>query len=236
MATFTPSSIIGQISGPIGGIEFSRGRSGNVIKLRRRRRPPQSPNQEQWSWVLAKFAEIWRAASPGLRKSWATYAATQTTVNRWAQSVPAKPYVTALKHHIFIYQFLDGVFPDPAYLQPPPASLPKPAAIYFLSGTFTDAPSYCTDCRINDANPHREFLWAGPAKNQTWSGRVNWQFIGSQDKTAFVTDWTAQIQSARVNWTFPQGQVVFVKVAHARSDAITGFNTPWFRPLGVTHV
>jgi hypothetical protein len=236
MATFTPSSIIGQISGPIGGIEFSRGRSGNVIKSRRRRRPPPSPNQETWTWFCAKFAEMWRAASPGLRKSWATYAATQTTVNRWAQAVPAKPYVTAFKFHIYIFQFLDLTVPDPADLQPPPQSTPKPAAIYSLGATFTDAPSYCTDCRINDTNPHREFLWAGPAKNQTWSGRVNWQFIGSQEKTDNVMDWTSRFQSARINWTFPQAQVVFIKIAHSRNDALTGFNTAWFKPIGVAHV
>jgi hypothetical protein len=233
MATFLPSPIVGSISGPIGALEFAHGRSGNIIKSARRRRSFRTAAQYDHGRILQILGQMWHDASSAMRKSWTTYASTQTTTNRWAQQVTAKPYQTCINYHLYILQWLDMVIPDPLVLQPPPMSSPLPGRMTYMSANFWATPSYIVYSNLNSVLDHREFLWAGPSRNESWSGRTNWRFIGCQAKTQYDMDWTSYFSNARTNWAPQAGTWVWLKVAHSLAGYVTGLNTPFYKAIKI---
>jgi len=233
MATFLPSAVVGTISGPLAALEFAHGKSGNIIKQRRRRTSPTSAAQSDHSRILQILTSMWHAAPDALRKSWATYAAAHNTVNRWAQSVPAKPYQAAIKYHLYILQWLDMVIPDPLVLQPPPMSSPIPGRMTYMSANFWATPQYVVYSNLNSVLTHKEFLWAGPSRNSSWSGKTNWRFIGCQLKTQYDMDWTSYFSNARTNWAPQAGTWVWLKVAHSLAGYVTGLNTPFYKAIQI---
>lgn len=234
MATFSPSPIIGSISGRIGGVEFAMSGQGNILRPTRRRARPPSPAQSQFTANIALFAQIWHEASPALRSAWTAYARSKTSINRFGQQVPLKAYKAAFSYHMYLFQWFNMVVPTPVLLQPPPSATPKPGSIVFLGASFDDTPSYVITSIINDAESYREFLWAGPARNTSWGSRFNWRFIGSQEKTDNAMDWTSFFTDPPINWVFQAGQILWIQLAHSRADYLTGLNLHWSKPIMVT--
>jgi len=82
MAIFRPAGFVGAISGNLGGVYFTRGKAGPVIRQRNRRTRNTSPRATQIRAAFAFFRLHWRLLTPNQRTAWRIAAESVPFTNR----------------------------------------------------------------------------------------------------------------------------------------------------------
>lgn len=88
MAIFTSSSLIGGISGSIGGATFVNARGSKVVRHRPARRTLRGPGHRRSMSAMNQVQNAWTALTDAQRLMWATSATASSTTNRLGQSSP----------------------------------------------------------------------------------------------------------------------------------------------------
>lgn len=87
MAIFNPGMIVGQISGKVAGVVFTRNRGGSVV---RNGAVPVKVTTEKalaYKGYLAAASQAWVALTAAQRQSWGTFASGKTVTNRLGKSI-----------------------------------------------------------------------------------------------------------------------------------------------------
>lgn len=79
MARITPSALISQIRGSLGGVTFKGSRSGAVVQSRSIGKYADTPRGQEHTRFLAAARAQWDALSPGLQTGWETLASGSTS-------------------------------------------------------------------------------------------------------------------------------------------------------------
>jgi hypothetical protein len=227
MARYVPGALVSSVSGCVGGVEFSSGKSGGVVKSRRRNR---GVNTERWvaSCCTAQwFASLWAQASEQLRQQWKSLAASKPTVNRFRQSVTLTGYQAALQWHSCLYDALNRVTGGASALQvPPPASL-VPGYIWTASASFTEGGQYLLNNHITIKGYTVEILYAQRGRYQRYTGSTNMRFIGAKRKWQDEVDWADDFKKAGCDWDFQAGEWIGLEWYHMYFDFVAwGYSWP----------
>lgn len=139
MAILTPGTVIGAISGSIGGQTFSHNKGGPYVRTRAIPTNPNSPRQQAVRVILGTLASAWsNILTDAQRASWNVYADANTILNALGQSIK----LTGLAWYLRCgARLLDagGTAPTDAPTQPAPA------------GFTTFTPSYSSTTAIDVA-------------------------------------------------------------------------------------
>lgn len=100
MALFRPSSIVGSISGAIGGVTFATGKRAPVVRHRPRFSPRQSESLLSNRVIFANATRAWSALSTADRTTWRALAANLPRTNRLGQQSPLTGF------SVFVQRFI----------------------------------------------------------------------------------------------------------------------------------
>jgi len=82
MAVYRPGSLIGGISGDVGGLSFANPSGSAVIRTKRRSSNVSDQRAMLRQSQLGSIAHAWQALTDAQRLAWRTYASNRTTPNR----------------------------------------------------------------------------------------------------------------------------------------------------------
>jgi len=85
-----PSVLLDDLRGKAGGVAFTKGRSGLVVRPRTHPRDPETPAQTAIRTNLARAAQVYRALTPAELAAWRAYAQSVTRTNP-VQGTPYHP-------------------------------------------------------------------------------------------------------------------------------------------------
>ena len=97
MAIFRPSSIVGNISGAIGGVTFVVGSRSAIVRHRPYRSPNHSPSLLAQQSAFANTTRSWVSLTEEQRQAWRALAANTPATNRLGQTSPQSGFVLFLK-------------------------------------------------------------------------------------------------------------------------------------------
>jgi len=206
MAIFQPSALISAVSGRIGGVEFSKGRAGSVVKSKRRNRLTLSERQTAATSILSSFTYWWNAATTETRNAWATYAKIVPVKNRFNQAITMTARAHALRYHLHLYDWLDRILPPVVGLQPP-----LPVTFYtwtplITSCTFTAGGTYELVLGSPFGLYTRTIMYAERSRHKNPGGPSNMRFIGALTYDGNPQDWYSKFTAAGCDWELQAGE------------------------------
>ena len=211
MATCKPGSLVGSITGRVGGLEFGSGRSGIVVRTAKRSRRVDSPDAAFVRCFTNWFWSVWYAASDNTRAAWRWFASTQKVLNRNSQWVSLKPERAAFLYHFEVMDWLNRQIDfGSAYLLPPPAKLdliPQPSA---PSLAFTDA-AYILHAEHDMVFDPKAIVYAARGRGQAWTSIKSWRFVCSFTQSSGDSDLISYFAALSPPWELLVGERVFVR-------------------------
>lgn len=82
MAIYRPGSIVGAVSGDVGGVSFANPSGSSVLRKKRRRTAAPSPTKARNQAYFQLYVKEWQAMSDAQRTTWRAFAANITRPNR----------------------------------------------------------------------------------------------------------------------------------------------------------
>lgn len=157
MAILTPGTMIGAISGSIGGQTFSHNKGGPYVRTRAIPTNPNTARQQAVRTILGTLAAGWtNTLTDAQRATWDTYAENNTILNALGQAIK----VTGLAWYLRCgARLLDagGTIPTDA------PTVPAPAALATFTPAFTSANAVDVTYTAALAADERMQLWmTGP--------------------------------------------------------------------------
>lgn len=101
MAIFKTGSIVGAISGTVGGANFANTRGSSVVRKPRRSSPLKSQSNKLHQSNVQRFSLAWRELTPGERDAWKTWANNRPRPNRLGVSRYLSGYQSFMGYHLF---------------------------------------------------------------------------------------------------------------------------------------
>lgn len=114
MAKIIPSSIVGGVSGAVGGVVFAVQKSGCIVQARGRHRKNLSNGQqaEKISYTIAQAR--WKMASSDQKRAWRIAAAQRPKTDVFGQRRPYSGYALFIENALY-----QGGYPIPSTAYPP---------------------------------------------------------------------------------------------------------------------
>lgn len=173
------SPIVSNITGSIGGVAFSKTRSGLAVRAKRKRFQPAGSRQKEQNGTMTKAVRTWKEVlSADNRQAWNEFAKTQSFADPLGQAKQISGYNLWLKHFLTFNN--PKVFPTNSilYLNPPVSSslTPSLTAISYVgtgaspflifsanvlnAGFINISASFAYSFGHRSANPPRTFPYA----------------------------------------------------------------------------
>lgn len=206
MAISRQGTVVGPISGALGGVVFYQGARSGVIGTRPHTVQTSTPQQRQRQRALLSVQTSWRAASEEGRNIWRSFAASLPWSNRLGVRRPLSGYNACLSYMLQIYPTMEG---DPQIDPPPRGTSYKTPTIVSLSFTAGGR------CRITTSNIDGIFAFEyltlrllrqyGP---RTSPGQTI--YVGRKTRYGIYLDWETEIASAGI--ALQAGDVVQARI------------------------
>lgn len=147
MALYKPGPMVGEISGKLGNVVFTRGKSGPVIRTRAIPTLVQNDNTADVRGRLSALSQAWSGLTAAQKSSWRTWAATNPVVNRLGDSITLQPSAAFIQLNSNILKAGGSQISVPPVVGPPDA----------ISGQSITA----------DAGPNVDVAWTSGALGAT---------------------------------------------------------------------
>lgn len=199
MAIFTPGSIVGGISGSIGGVTFKSGRGGRVLQGRPHKVNQDTQSQSQARRMTEYAAKLWSYQTQTVRDAWDTVAAQLYRSDRLGQRRNWRG------RNLFMAQVMLERTNAGLVAYPPPAdprfrTLPVTAGWAFanlvvqgatVSGSITyDYRVFCFRSWSRAARARRTFLYtAGGQLTGAASHNLNAQWLARWGSVCAIDEW-----------------------------------------------
>ncbi len=112
MAIIRTASLIGAISGQLGGSTFAHAKAGPYVRSARRGARPTTQAQSVQQSVFANVVRAWSILSAEQRRQWNRFASLQQRRNRLGISKAYSGYTLFLEHNSFIFAHRGAIQED----------------------------------------------------------------------------------------------------------------------------
>lgn len=226
VAIFTPSALVGAISGGVGGLQFLSGAGGNIVRARPGKRSQKTPAMLNEQAIYINAVRHWQRLTDAQRLVWDSLIQTRPIRNRLGVPQHLPGFQSFMK--VAIPRFhIAGSYPNQ-----PAVQLVSPPAVRI---NFADQTAASITFNVGDLSPFDTEgvqVFAGFSVNHTvWKTprRMRLVFSGQYDMASLITlipTWPSDFSLPVTGWRiFIQARYVQVRArpgAFAKADFIVG--------------
>lgn len=226
---------MGAVSGCVGGVEFSQGKTSGTVKSRRRNRRTISPGQAEMIAAVQSHNGWYNSSTPELRLAWDTFAAANPRTNGLGQTVNWTGKQASLQYHGFIFDWLDRVLPPGITLQAPPLWTNHSPYFQSITTNFVAGGPYEVNAQCKTAGAYtRQILYAARTGTGSRGGATNMRFIGAKAFFGSPINWYTMFTRERTQWELQTGEHLRIRIRNLGFTGFTWPNYPWEWDVTVT--
>jgi hypothetical protein len=207
MAIMTPGPTVGQVSGRIGGIVYSRNRGGAYIRNGAIPTLSSTPYAVAAKARLADYSKLWADLTSVQKLAWKNWAVQNPVVNRLGHQITLSGHMAFVQLNVVISNAQGTLISDPPVVAPPSSLITLSATYDIGAGTtnlvFTPSPLGASECLE---------VWAAVSDNPgvAYVENLYKQIVVSAVATTSPQDWSTFV-AARFG-TLIVGQQVFFRI------------------------